>query len=183
MDLMSMILNANGGRNVREMAGSLGLDEGQVSGALAALLPALSQGLKRNASQPGGVESLLGALAGGHHQRYLEDPSTLARGETIQDGNAILGHILGSKEVSREVAGRAAATTGIGADVLKKMLPMVAALVMGAMSRKAATSGAAGAGARQAPSGDLLGTLGSLLDADRDGSVADDLLGMARKLF
>jgi hypothetical protein len=47
------------------------------------------------------------------------------------DGNGILGHILGSKDVSRQVAAQASARTGIGADVLKKMLPLVATLAMG----------------------------------------------------
>jgi len=44
--------------------------------------------------------------------------------KTVQDGNGILGHIFGSKDVSREVAARASAQSGVGADVLKKLLPI-----------------------------------------------------------
>ena len=58
---------------------------------------------------------------------------------TRMDGNKILGHILGSKDVSRNVAAAAANDTGIDADLIKKALPLVAALAMGAMSKK--TSG------------------------------------------
>ena len=50
-------------------------------------------------------------------------------------GNGILGHLLGSKDVSREVASRAAAQTGLSADVLKRMLPLAATLMMGAFSK------------------------------------------------
>jgi len=52
--------------------------------------------MTRNTRQPGGLESLLGALQSGKHQRHVEDPSTLANEETIQDGNGILlGGLLG----------------------------------------------------------------------------------------
>ena len=180
MDLLSTILNAKQGGAVRELAGSLGLDEGQAASAIAALLPALIQGMERNTAAPGGLDGLMGALTGGGHQRYLEEPATLARPETTADGNAILGHLLGSKEVSRHVAGRAAQQTGLDAGVLKQALPLVAALLMGSMSRHAGQLKQAAPGAA---SGDLLGGLSSLLDANHDGSVADDLMGFAKKLF
>ncbi len=85
--------------------------------------------------------------------------------------------------MSREVASRASATTGVGADVLKKLLPIVATMVMGSMSRQAGQAGLGRSSTPQAPSRDLLGGLGSLLDSNQDGSIADDLLGMAKKLF
>jgi hypothetical protein len=180
MDLLNMILNQGNGRAVRELAGNFGLDETQATSALSGLLPVLAKGLARNASTPGGLDSLLGALGGGNHARYLEDPSILAREESINDGNGILGHILGSKEVSRKLADRTAESTGIGADILKKMLPMVASLAMGALSQQTAqarqTRGAS-------PADGLTGMLGQFLDADRDGSVADDLLGMAARFL
>ncbi len=180
MDLLSTILNAKQGGAVRELAGSLGLDEGQAASAIAALLPSLIQGMERNTAAPGGLDGLMGALTGGGHQRYLDDPSTLSRPETNADGKAILGHLLGSKDVSRHVAGRAAEQTGLSVDLLKQALPMVAALLMGSMSRHA---GQLKQGAPGAASGDLLGGLSLLLDANHDGSVADDLMGFAKKLF
>jgi hypothetical protein len=42
-----------------------------------------------------------------------------------------LGHILGSKDVSRQVAAQASTRTGISELVLKQMLPAVATLAMG----------------------------------------------------
>ena len=180
MDLLNLLLNQGGGQAVRQLANNFGLDENQAVSALSSLLPALGQGLARNASSQGGLESLMGALTGGQHQRYLEDPSILNQADTINDGNGILGHILGSKEVSRQLAQQTSERTGIGADILKKMLPMVATLAMGALSRQTAS-------ARQAPGASatdgLTGMLGQFLDGDRDGSIADDVLGMASKFF
>lgn len=180
MDLLRALLEQGGGGSVRQLADNFGLDENQTVSAISSLLPALGQGLARNASTPAGLEGLLGALASGGHGRYLEDPSTLGQEETVRDGNGILGHILGSKDVSRQVARQAADRTGVGADVLKKMLPVVAAMAMGALSRQTAgtQSAAAGQGA-----GGLMGILGQFLDSDRDGSVVDDFLGMASKFL
>ncbi len=181
MDLLNMLLNQGGGGAVRQLAANFGLSEDQAISAISNLVPALGQGLARNASTPNGLESLLGALTGGGHQRYVEDPSVLGQEETVQDGNGILGHILGSKDVSRQVAQQASEKTGVGADVLKKMLPIVATMVMGNLSSQ--TAGLAGAAQGGSPVGGLMGMLGQFLDSDRDGSSVDDILGMASRLF
>lgn len=136
LNLMDMILNTQGGAAKQQMGQQLGLSNDQTTAALKALLPALSAGLKANTSKPGGVEALLGALQNGQHAQYLEQPETLSQPETIQDGNAILGHLLGSKDVSRSVASAASQKTGIGEDILKMALPMVASMVMGSLSKQ-----------------------------------------------
>ena len=186
MNLLATILSASGGAPVRALSQQFGLKEDQTTAAIRQLLPALAGGLQRNAAAPGGLDSLLGALAGGGHQRYLQQPDALARPETIQDGNGILGHLLGSKDASRALAGRTSQQTGLSEDLLKKMLPVVASLAMGALSKNAAETGiAARASAPGAarPGGDVLKLLTPLLDANGDGSVVDDLLGMASKFF
>lgn len=172
MDLLKMILGANDGGNVRQLAGQFGLEETQAKSAVESLLPSLAQGLKNNMGKTGGMDGLLGALKSGNHQRYLDNPAELTRPETAAEGNGILGHLFGSKEVSRNVAARASAQTGVDNGILKKMLPLLATMAMGSMSKQT------GGGANKD-----MGVLGSLLDSDGDGSVADDLLNMAKKFF
>lgn len=179
MNILESVLNAQGGAAAREAGASLGLSPDQTASALSALVPALAAGLHRNATQPGGLETLLGALAGGGHQRYVEDPSALVHQDTIADGNAILGHILGSKDASRALADRSAAQTGLGADVLKKLLPLAATMVMGTLaSQQAGRASVAPAGG-----GDLLSMLTPMLDRDGDGSAMNDILGSVGKIF
>jgi hypothetical protein len=178
MNLLESIVSSPGA--LSQLGQAVGLDDSQAQSALKALLPALSSGLKKNASQPSGLEGLLSALNQGGHAKYVEDPSQLTSAGTIQDGNGILGHLLGNKETSRRVAQRASQQTGIGDDVLKKMLPLVATMVMGALSKQSAP---ARSQARSGAGGDIFGMLAPMLDADGDGSVADDLLGMAGKFF
>ena len=125
MNLLELILNAKGGGAVSQLASQFGLNEDQAASAVQTLMPALAGGLQRNISQ-GGLDGLLGALTKGQHQRYLDDPSTLSSPDARDDGNGILGHILGSKDVSRQVAAQASTRTGISESVLKQMLPVVA---------------------------------------------------------
>lgn len=135
MNMMDMIMQAAGGNVAQQAGGALGLDANQSQQAISALLPAISSAMKRNTASPQGLAGLLGALQNGQHGQYLENPQMLQQNAQT-DGNAILGHLLGSKEVSRAVAGRAAEQTGIDSSILKKMLPMVAMMAMGGLSKQ-----------------------------------------------
>jgi hypothetical protein len=186
MNLLESILNAKDGEAVSQLASQFGLNEDQAASAVQNLIPALAGGLQRNISQ-GGLNDLLGALTKGQHQRYLDDPSMLSSEAVREDGNGILGHILGSKDVSRQVAAQASTRTGISESVLKQMLPVVASLALGALSRQtsspASSTGLSGVSAAASGGAGILGMLTPLLDRNRDGSVVDDLLGSASRFF
>jgi hypothetical protein len=182
MNLLDTILNSQNGGAVRQLAQNFGLDQDQAASAISNLVPALSSGLMRNVTAGDGLSSLLGALGGGQHQRYIDDLSTLGQPETVADGNGILSHILGSKDVSRQVARAASQQSGVGEDILKKMLPVVAGLVMGALSKQGSSLGAAAQSQAAGGSG-MMGMLSSFLDSNRDGSIADDVLGIVGKML
>jgi hypothetical protein len=184
MNLLEAILNAQNGDVVRQMSNQFQLDEGQARSAVGALVPALTQGISKNAGSSQGLESLLGALAGGTHSQYLDNPSALTEPAAVDDGNGILGHIFGSKDVSRAVASNAAERSGVDDGILKKMLPMLATAAMGALAKNG--FGAGGSAPNQLPSGGdggIGGLLSGFLDADKDGSIIDDVLGMAGKFM
>ena len=178
MDLLQTILNAKDGRAVDDLGRNLGLDRDQTVSAIQGLMPALAGAMATNAARPGGLESLEAALARGGHARYLDDPLQVAQPEGVLDGNGILGHLFGSKDVSRQVASGAAAQTGIGADILKRMLPMLASLAMGALAQRARRS-SAGQIQLNPPSGGggLMDMLGPLLSGRGGGGGVGDLLG------
>ena len=182
MSILETILKAQGGGLLKQISGVLGLPGDQAGSAISKLLPALTSGMKSNVAKPGGLESLLGALKGGGHTKYLDNPDSLTSADGISDGNSILGHLLGSKDASRKVAAEAAESTGIDLGILKKLLPMVATMAMGSLG-KAQSSGGALASMLGAGSSAGGGMLTSFLDKDNDGSIVDDLLGMAKKFF
>ena len=171
MSILETILKSQGGGLVKQVAGSLNLDEAQAGAAVAQLLPALTQGIKTNVQKPSGLESLLG-----------EDDAALFP-PAFHQRHQGLGHLLGSKDVSRKVAADAAAKTGVDVDKLKQMLPMIATMAMGTLSKESSSGGLS---ALMGGGGDKAGAMGMLsgfLDKDGDGSMADDLLGFAKKLF
>jgi hypothetical protein len=176
MNILESLINGQRADSVQQAGGLLGLDAGKTQELLRQLVPALSGGLQRNLGASGGLASLANALANGNHERYLDDPAALQSPAAVSDGNAILGHVFGSKDVSRDVADRAAANTGIDAGTIKKFLPIAAAAVMAALSKRTANGsnlqGSAGGG-----------LLSGLLDSAGDGIGLDDLLRVGKKLF
>jgi hypothetical protein len=180
MNILNAILGAQDGQAVNALSQQFGLSQDQTASAIGALLPALAGGLQRNVSSQGGLDQLMAALSSGQHGRYLDDVGRLGSSDTMADGNAILGHILGSRDVSRAVAANAASSTGIGPDVLKKMLPIVATMAMGALAKQSLGQGGQ---MRQAQMNDNIGSMANFLDLNRDGSIADDVMGFVGKLF
>jgi len=123
-----------------------GLDEQQTRAAFEALGPVVAAGMRQNG---GGLGDILGGFAGGNPARYAEDASNFSAPGAQDDGNAILGQIFGSKDVSRGVAQQVSSSTGIGESILKKLLPIVAAYVMSQIASKATNGGL----------GDILGSI------------------------
>lgn len=182
MNLMDMILNSQNGDLVRQIANNFQLDEDKARSAVGALVPALSRGISRNASDPKGLDDLIGALSRGNHGRYIEQPEIVTQPVAVEEGNGILGHIFGSKDVSRQVAARAAENSGVDSGILKKMLPMLASIAMGAIAKQGFGAGNATQATADQGSG-LGGLLSGFLDADKDGSILDDVIGMAGRFM
>lgn len=190
MNIQDMLASTGGfGAIARE----LGISEAQAAQGAQALLPAILGGMKRQANaQPSGMDALgglLGQLGGGG----LLDNLLGAEPTQVGRGNDVLGQIFGSKDISRNVAQRAAQQSGLSPELLKKMLPMLAMLVAGFMSKQqggpAASSGGGGLGGLlggllgggSAPQAKGAGGLGAMLDLDGDGNPFDDILGMVQK--
>ncbi len=178
MNILETILQTAGGGAVETIAKNFGLNGSQVKDVMGQLVPALSRGMQKNTQQTDGLDGFIAAMKSGNHSRYLDQPGDLFETNNIDDGNKILGHLFGDKTVSREVANRASQNTGVGSSIIKKMLPMLASLAMGAMSNQSSA-----AGVNSSQSTGVTDLLSSFLDSDNDGSIADDLLGMAGKFL
>ncbi|RJG46342.1 MULTISPECIES: DUF937 domain-containing protein [unclassified Mesorhizobium] len=156
--LFDMLTNAQNGNGMDALARQFGLSPQQAQSAVAALLPAFSQGLKQNTADPYGAGAFLSAMASGQHAKYFENPAAAFSPAGMAEGNGILGHLFGSKDLSRAVAGQAAQATGIGQDVLKQMLPAIATMVMGGLFKQSTNQvQAAGlGGGSNNPLGDII---------------------------
>lgn len=178
MDLMDLLKSAGADAGIGTITKSIGLSSGDAGNLIKALSPALTRGLQRQNESTDGAAGFARALQNGSHQRYVDDPESLASEATRLDGNKILGHLFGSKDVSRNVAAHAAEETGLDSSLIKKALPLLASLVMGALSKKSN----AGKALTEESSGGL-GSLAGILFGKGGGGGVDDIINLARKFF
>ena len=173
MNIMDLLTTLGGNGSVGELGKKLNLGGAETKSLVSALGPALLRSMQKQTASPNGLEAFTNALRSGKHQQYLDRPELMQSNDAVMDGNKILGHLFGSKDVSRNVAANAAKSTGIDTSIIKKALPLLAGLAMGAVSKKSDAGQASGG----------LGSLLGMADADGDGLGLDDVLSMAKKLF
>lgn len=136
LPLFDMMMQAQNGAAMDALAKQFNLAHEQATKAMAALMPAFSAGLKRSTGNPYDFMSLMQAVASGNYAKYFEDMSKAFTPEGISDGNTILAQLFGSKEVSRAIAAQAAQITGIGQEIYRKMLPVMADTLMGGLFKQ-----------------------------------------------
>ncbi len=127
-----------------------GLNDEQTRAALDALVPVVAAGVRKQAQSPEGLQDMLRSVLTGGFGAALDDPGSVSFDAAKGRGDDVLGQIFGNKDTSREVAQQLSLNSGIGAAVLKKLLPIVATIVMGQMAKK--IGGGSGGGL-----GDILG--------------------------
>ncbi|MRG56289.1 DUF937 domain-containing protein [Phyllobacterium sp. SYP-B3895] len=136
MNLVDMFLKGQGGQNIEALSRQFNLSQQQTVAAIQALMPAFSQGLQRNAADPMGFGAFIQALSAGQHTNYFDNPQAAFNSSGVANGNNILGQLFGSKDLSRAVADHAAQMTGLGAETLRQMLPVIASMMMGGLYNK-----------------------------------------------
>ncbi|WP_055445850.1 DUF937 domain-containing protein [Lacinutrix mariniflava] len=171
------------------VAGSTGNDSAKTSSVLTMALPVLMKAMQRNASTPEGAEGLMGAIQGKHNGSILDNLGGLFGGgvddEVKNDGDKILSHVLGAKKEGVEkIIGE---KSGLDASSVANILKVAAPILMGVLGKQAQQQNVSSSNGIGDLLGGLLGGnsadkeqsfLESILDADGDGSIVDDVAGM-----
>ena len=137
LPLFDMMLKAQNGAAMEAMAKQFNLAQEQAAQAMAALTPAFSSGFKRTATNPYDFSSLMSTMMSGAYAKYFEDLGKAFTPQGMADGNAVLDKLFGSPDVSRAVAAQAAQLTGLGQEMLRNMMPVMADMLMGGMFKQA----------------------------------------------
>lgn len=160
---------------IRQIAKQLGVSEAQASAAVSAALPTLVKGLEANAQDPAGAAKLDKAVKS-KSTSLVEGGISLADVDP-DDGAKIVKHIFGGK--SNDVAatlGGLGGEGGLGSDLTKKLLAILAPIVMAWVLKKVTggSSDSSGGGI-----GDILGQVltGSSGGSGSSGGVLEDILG------
>ena len=192
MNVISQVITQQlTGAAAGQMAQRLGISESTAQRAVQIAVPLIVTALARNASQPQGAQDLHDAVTNDHDGSILENLMGYLGNPQAANGAGILGHVLGEQRPA--VENQLAQATGLDQNSAAGLLEMVAPLVMGAVGREQQQSGldAQGLGQylgeqqqqAQTANPDLMGTLNSMLDSNRDGSIADDLSRVAGNFF
>ena len=185
-----VLLNSDLGKTIISgVSGSAGTDQNKTSSVLTMALPVLMAAMKRNASTPEGAEGLMGALNGKHDGSILDNLGGLFGGgvddNVKQDGDKILGHVLGNKrEGVEKILGE---KSGLDMGSIGNILKVAAPILMGVLGKQKQQNNVSSSNDLGGLLGGLLGGndakeeqsfLEKILDADGDGSVIDDVAGM-----
>ncbi len=137
MNIIDMLTKVQGGSAVDNLAKSFGLPPEKAEAALEAVVPQLGRAMERNTLNRGGIADLVATLGTGRPERYLEPDAKLDDPKLQSLGDQYLAEILGSKDRSRAVAAKVQRQTGVSEDVVKKMLPVIATMVLGGVAETA----------------------------------------------
>ncbi|MEZ5219372.1 MAG: DUF937 domain-containing protein [Ilumatobacteraceae bacterium] len=182
-DVLELLTDALSPRATRALADSLGLDEATTAELTAQIVPALIEQLRDNAGG-GGAEALAGAVASDHDGSVLSSSvGFLGGGFRSGPGAGILDHVFGDQLDG--VTDRLSSATGVPTPVVQLAMRALAPLVLGALAKAAIGAITAVVVVKaldlamdQIRSGNVQRWASSLnrrLDADGDGSAADDV--------
>ena len=170
-NIVDIIQSAQGGQIIENLSARFGLASWQTRAAVEALLPALVAALRKAADEPGALRPVIDAANDQAHRAAFESAEEAHSQASVEGGDAIVAHLFGSASAAGEVSQLAARESGLRADVLQRLLPIlvsVAAGGLGSTLERQSVGAAIGqpaeppAPASPAPSGGLLGWLKSL---------------------
>lgn len=178
--LIDMIINNPA--IAKTIAKQVGIDLDDAGSIIGKLAPILMGGAKSNLESDKNSGGLLKHLESSNYADMFDKPEeSIRKGEYTDMGNDILAELTGSKENSREVARHVEKETGVSSSIIKSILPMLAPMIIGALTKK--TAPVINEFNQQKRSSGLDGILSSLIDQDNDGSMIDDIMGMAAKFI
>jgi len=189
--LTQQLLQQLAGEGIKQISRKIGADEQTTNAALSTALPLLVSALAKNTSKTEGAQSLNQALTKDHDGSILNDVPGFLDNPAAANGAGILGHVLGSQQPA--VTKGLTQATGLDNGQVDQLLQIAAPLLLGALGQKQQQKGLDPDGLStylggqqqkaQASNPDLMGALNTLLDADKDGSALDDVLGMMGNLL
>jgi len=184
------LLNSDLGKQLISGASAqTGASENKTAEVLSMALPVLLGAMKKNAQTQEGASGLLGALSNKHDGSILDNLGSLLGGGNVDqsvmnDGAGILGHVLGGKQPV--VENTLSQKTGLDAGTIGQILKIAAPILLGVIGKQTKQNDVNDSSALSSILGSMLGgqpkgnqsLIESLIDADGDGSVLDDVAGM-----
>ena len=194
--IMDLLQGPMGQMIIQGVGSQLGGDSSKTQSALGAAIPMLMGALKKNASNPDTASGLFEALQNKHDGSILDNITDIFGGgnvneDVVEDGDKILGHVLGEKK--EVVAAALGKQHGLDMGSAMNILKTAAPIVMGMLGKQTREANVSNPTDLTNIIGNMIGGhqeaeqhssfIENLLDQDGDGSIVDDLFNMGKKFF
>jgi hypothetical protein len=165
-NLYDILASAQHGDALTELSDQFGLTPQQTQAAVAALLPAISLGLKRATETPEGLADLLATMGTkGELFAMYDDPRAAFSRQGRDAGNAVLAKMFGTPDASRAIADQAQQFSGgsVTSSILKKLLPVLVGMIISGLMRSGSGKASPAPAPQPAPQQDGGNILGDIL--------------------
>lgn len=186
--IMQILVSQLSGDAVGKISQQIGVDETKAQQAVGMALPMLIGALSRNTNQASGAEALTNALKRDHDGSILNNlPQAVTKQETISDGQAILGHVMGNKQSG--FVNSVSKATGMEAAQVTQLFAMLAPIVLGALGQLQRKKNLDPQGVsnlleqERSTVESTSSNLVQLLDMDGDGDVSEEIIGLGANLL
>ncbi len=180
MSIVTELLStAQEGKLVENLSQRFGLSPDQTKAVIDALTPALGLGLQNAASNPQVLEHVVGGMTQPTHAAAFVDPAVAHGDEAGALGANAATHLFGSDAAAGEIVQIASRASGVGPDIIAKLLPVLASVVLGGLFKKFESQGLAGMLIKLAGAGGLGAVLSQMGGAGASAQTAPGNVGQA----
>ena len=168
MSFIDEMMKSVGGEVTKEIASKMNIDKGIAEKLLPQIAPLILGGLKRQKDEQGGAERVDHILNKYGSSSVLDNISGLfSQKAKEKNPDPQLGGLLGKSGL--DAVSLISKQFNLKGDQVSKLIPMLAPIVLGSLTKKRDAEGAGSSG------------IASLLDQDGDGSILDDVAGFLMK--
>ena len=162
-----------GSDEVQQISRHIGADPTATRNAIEAALPMIVGGIAARAQQPSGAENIQSLLAS--HAGLLDNLGSLLGAGPPADGGAVVGSVLGPHQDTVQAGVQQA--SGLDSERTRKLLLMLAPIVLGALAKRHAEAAQTQAG------GDVRDVLNEEAEAARQHSSSTHVGGLLGKIL
>lgn len=183
LDLLSGQLNNEDVLN--QLSKSSGADLSQIQQAVKLGIPTLLQALGKNASSTDEAAASLTSALDKHKDDDIDDIESFLKNVNTEDGSKILEHIFSGN--SKNVMNNLSKQTGMQSNQVSNIMAKLAPMLMGMLGKQKASQNIDSSNlasmlngivkSQSSKDNNLMDVASKLLDADKDGSIVDDIGG------
>jgi hypothetical protein len=190
MDILEMIQNlSSNSPALKQLNKKVNAELDKVEKTVQISIPMLMEALNRNTNNPQGAQSLAKALEQ-HQDDNVDNLENFLQNVDTNDGSKILEHIFPNKK--QAVQSSLSKTTGLQQDQVSSILASLAPMILGFLGNQKKSQNLDADGIsnltsslsqdlQNNTSGSLFSMATKLLDANKDGSIIDDVLNIFGK--